>query len=141
MMIKGISFTSIWLQNDDQRNLLYFDNLELKWWSRGSPLPQSGFAFWNDDQGDFLYLNLDLLYAKSWNFKLDFNWQVLHCCTIFEMSDFYLLILDLNFIKISLIDKILSFEKHLIFETMKFWNFILNFETLELRNFYLKSGT
>ena len=41
-MIKGISSTSIWLQNDDQRDLLYFDNLELKWWSKGSPLPQFG---------------------------------------------------------------------------------------------------
>ena len=73
MMIKGISFTSIWLWNDDQRDLPYFDNLELKWWSMGSPLPQSGFGMmikgisstliiwnWNDDQGGLLYLDLDL---------------------------------------------------------------------------------
>ena len=31
---------------------------------------------WNGDQGDLLYLNLDLelLFTKSQNFKLDFNW-------------------------------------------------------------------
>ena len=34
MMIKRISSTLIiWNWNNDQRGLLYFDNLELKWWS------------------------------------------------------------------------------------------------------------
>ena len=44
MMIKGISFNSIWFWNDDQWAHLYFDNLELKWWSSGFLLPRSRFG-------------------------------------------------------------------------------------------------
>ena len=52
-----------------------------------------------------------------------------------EMCGFHLLILDLKFIKKSLIEKKKnSFEKHLIFET---WN-ISNFKTLEPKNFLLE---
>ena len=62
--------------------------------------------------------------------------------TVFEMCDFHLLILDLNFIKKSLIDK-----RFFFWETFDFWNlevfeiFISNFETMELRNLDLKFGT
>ena len=72
MMIKGIFSTLIiWNWNDDQRDLLYFDNLELKWWSMGSPLVRSssemmvkGISFtsiWNGnvDQRDLLYFDLE----------------------------------------------------------------------------------
>ena len=72
MMIKGISTTLIiWNWNDDQRDLLYFDNLELKWWSKGSPLLQSSSKMmvkgisttliWNGnvDQRDLLYFDLE----------------------------------------------------------------------------------
>ena len=85
-MIKGISFTLIiWNWNDDQRDLLYF-NLALKWWLKGSPLHWSGMGMsikvisftliwngmmikgisstliiwnWNDDQRDLIYFNLE----------------------------------------------------------------------------------
>ena len=72
MMIKGISSTLIWLWNNDQRDLLYFD-LEWECRSKGSPLLRSGMEMlikgisstlillWNDDQRDLLYFdNLEL---------------------------------------------------------------------------------
>ena len=130
VMIKRISSTLIiWNWIDDQRDLLYFDNLELKWWSRGFPLPQSGFGMmikgisstsiwlWDDDQRDLLYLDLDFFSTKSQNFKLDFNWQVLHGRTVFEMCDFHLLTLDLNFVKKSLIN-----IRFFFWETFDLWN-------------------
>ena len=73
---------------------------------------------WNDDQGDLLYLNLSLIFAKSQNFKLDFNWQVFHDHTVSKMCDFHLLTLDLNFAKKSLINK-----RFFFWETFDFWNF------------------
>ena len=164
-MIKRISSTLIiWNWIDDQRDLLYFDNLELKWWSRGFPLPQSGFGMmikgisstsiwlWDDDQRDLLYLDLDFFSTKSQNFKLDFNWQVLHGRTVFEMCDFHLLTLDLNFVKKSLINirfffwetfdlwnlEVLKF----LFQILRLWNleiFYLKFEILSLRILKIKA--
>ena len=54
--------------------------------------------------------------AKSQDSELDFNWW-LSGPTIFEMCDFHLLTLDLNFIKKSLIDK-----RFFFWETFNFWN-------------------
>ena len=91
---------------------------------------------WNDDQRDFLYFDLGLLFAKSQNLELDFNWWLLHCPNISDMCDFHLLILDFNFIKKSLIDK-----RFFFWETFDFWYFakfeifISNSKTLEPRNF------
>ena len=65
--------------DDDQRDLLYVDlDLDLELWSRGSPLPWSGFGMiikvisstmiiwnWNNDQGGLLYV--DNLELKWWS--------------------------------------------------------------------------
>ena len=131
-MIKVISSTLIiWNWDDDQRGLLYL-NLALGMSIKGisSTLIWNGMMIkgisstliiwnWNDDQGDLLYLDLDLdlFSTKSQNFKLDFNWQVLHGRTISEMCDFHLLTLDLNFVKKSLINK-----RSFFWETFDLWN-------------------
>ena len=131
-MIKRISSTLIiWNWDADQGGLLYL-NLALGMSIKGisSTLIWNGMMIkgisstliiwnWNDDQGDLLYLDLDLdlLSTKSQNFKLDFNWQVLHGHTISEMCDFHLLTLDLNFVKKSLINK-----RSFFWETFDLWN-------------------
>ena len=62
--------------------------------------------------------------------------------TISDMCDFHLLILDLNFIKKSLIDKRFFFwETFDFFKLGSFEIFVSNFETLEPGNFFLKLGT
>ena len=55
--------------------------------------------------------------CKKSNLELDFNWWVFCCSFAFGMGDFYLFLLDLNFIKKSLIDKRFYF-----WETFDFWN-------------------
>ena len=56
MMIKGMNFTSIWLWNDDHRDLFYFD-LE-------SNADQRDLLYfdleYDDDQRDLLYFDLAL---------------------------------------------------------------------------------
>ena len=153
MMIKGISSTLIWICFLQwwSRDLLYFDNLELKWWPRGSLLCQSGFAFCNDDQRDLLYFdNLELKWwsrgsplpqfgvamspVKSQNSELVFNWWVLSSPTIFEMCNFHLLTLDLNFIKKSLTFNFWNLKVlKLLFQILGLWILEIFIWNLELK--------
>ena len=123
--------TSIWTVEMVIEGLFYF-NLE---WS------------WNGDQRAFL-LQSGLLPAKSQNLGLDFKWWELCCSLVFEMRDFHLSLLDLNFfifIKKSLID-FCGFLKKFLFLKLEAWNWKLEILNLKLWNFEtwdfgLKLGT
>ena len=105
--------------------LFYFDNLELLMSIKGPPLLRSGVA---------------MSPTKSQDSELDFNWWVLSGPTIFEMCDFHLLTLDLNFIKKILTFNLWNLEAlKFLFQILGLWNleiFIWNLE-LKIWNFEL----
>ena len=129
--------------------LIYFDNLELLMSIKGPPLLRSGMLRWWL-KALFYFDNLELLMSikgppllrsgvamsptKSQDSELDFNWWVLSGPTIFEMCDFHLLTLDLNFIKKILTFNLWNLEAlKFLFQILGLWNLEIFIWNLELK--------
>ena len=134
------SFTLIWDSwNVDQRS---FSTSIWNCWNDNQR--SSSTLIWNGMtiKGPLLiWFGIAMLPVKSQELELDFNWKVLCGPTVFEMCDFHLLILDLNFIKKSLIDKRFFFWETFDFwylEVLKFLFQILRLWNLEILTWNLK---
>ena len=149
MMIKGSLLLRSGMLRWWSKVLFYFDNLELLMSIKGPPLLRFGMLRWWS-KVLFYFDNLELMMlikgppllwsrvamspAKSQDSELDFNWWVLSGPTIFEMCDFHLLALDLNFIKKSLTFDFWNLEVlKFLFQILGLWNLEIFIWNLELK--------
>ena len=119
--------------NVDQRSSLLRSEIaqSQSWWKATKGLLNVGT--WRKVIKGFLNLNLDLFTTKGQNLGLDFNDECFVVPLLLGWVILYLVLLDLNFIKKSLIDKRFYF-----WETFDFWNLEvskLTFKMLGLWNF------